>query len=58
MTHFTESKEEYVGSQWYSLFLGHFGSNLPFGHILPTNKLSHTENCPNILRKPERKILG
>lgn len=38
MTHFTESKGEYVGSQWYSVFSG---NTLPDGHILPTDKYSH-----------------
>lgn len=55
MTHFTESKEEYVGSQWYSFVLG---NTLPGGHILPTNMYSQKDfkkRSNSFEEQPERK---
>lgn len=49
MTHFTESKEEYVGGQSCSVFfLKGMG-----GHILPVHMNSHKKE--ELLREPGRK---
>lgn len=53
MTHFTESKEEYVGGQSYSGFF--FFLRGTIGHILPTHMNSH--NKKEFLRHLEEKVL-